>query len=77
MNSIYELIFPKLQLQATGLMTPPRPIVTLEDLIGIIAQYKGISFEEEMKVFNKFKYSIQGISDLKINEFDEYEEIKD
>lgn len=77
MTRIYELIIPKLQLQATGFMTPPRAVITLEDLIGVIAQHKGVSIEEEMKIFEKLKSSIQGISDLKINEFDEYEEVTD
>ena len=76
MNNIYEHIIPKLQFQ---LVQGNRAFanITLDQLITAIAEYKGISYEEEMKLFDKYKNEIDNIKDLDLNEYDEYEEVKD
>ena len=76
MDNIYEYIIPKLQFQ---IFQGNRAFasITLDQLITAIAEYKGISYEEEIKLFNNYKNEIDNIKDLDLNEFDEYEEIKD
>lgn len=76
MDNIYEYIIPKLRFQ---IFQGNRAFasITLEQLITAIAEYKGISYEEEMKLFDKYKNEINNIKDLDLNEYDEYEEIKD
>jgi len=76
MNNIYEILFPKLQIQMVG-NNRISIFITLNDLIGVIAETKGISYEEEIKLFDDFKAKNSNIKDLNVNEFDEYEEIKD
>ncbi len=76
-DKIYEKIINKLELQQTGFETPPRVIISLDNLIAAIAEIKGIYYKEELQNFKNFQDSLQGIKDLKLNEFDEYEEIKD
>lgn len=72
MDNIYEYIIPKLQFQ---ILQGNRAFasITLDQLITAIAEYKGISYEEEIKVFDKYKNEIANIKDLDLNEFDEYE----
>jgi hypothetical protein len=76
MDNIYECIIPRLQFQ---ILQGNRVFVSinLNQLIAAIAEYKGISYEEELKLFNKYKNEIANIKDLDLNEFDEYEEVKD
>lgn len=76
MDNIYEYIIPKLQFQ---LLQGNRAFasITLDQLITAIAEYKGISYEEEIKLFNKSKNELNNIKDLDLNEYDEYEEVKD
>lgn len=76
MGNIYEHIIPKLQFQ---ILQGNRAFasITLDQLITAIAEYKGISYEEEIKSFNKYKNEIDNIKDLDLNEYDEYEEVKD
>ena len=76
MNNIYEHIIPKMQFQ---IFQGNRAFasITLDQLITAIAEYKGISYEEEVKLFNKYKNEIDNIKDLDLNEYDEYEEVKD
>ena len=76
MDNIYEYIIPKLQFQ---LFRGNRAFasITLDQLITAIAECKGIYYEEELKLFNKYKNEINNIKDLDLNEFDEYEEVKD
>ena len=76
MNNIYEHIIPKMQFQ---IFQGSRAFasITLDQLITAIAEYKGISYEEELKLFNKYKNEIDNIKDLDLNEYDEYEEVKD
>lgn len=76
-DKIYEKIINRLEFQQTGFETPPRAIISLDNLINAIAEIKGIYYKEELQNFKKFQDSLQGIKELKLNEFDEYEEIKD
>lgn len=72
MGNIYEHIIPRLQFQ---ILQGNRAfaIITLDQLITAIAEYKGITYEEEVKLFNKYKNELTNIKDLDLNEFDEYE----
>lgn len=72
MDNIYEHIIPKLQFQ---ILQGNRAFasITLDQLITAIAEYKGISYEEEVELFNKYKNEVSNIKDLNLNEFDEYE----
>lgn len=76
MDNIYEYIIPKMQFQ---IFQGNRAFasITLDQLITAIAEHKGISYEEEMKLFDKYKNEIDNIKDLDLNEYDEYEEVKD
>lgn len=72
MGNIYEHIIPRLQFQ---ILQGNRAFasITLDQLITAIAEYKGITYEEEVKLFNKYKNELTNIKDLDLNEFDEYE----
>lgn len=72
MDNIYEHIIPRLQFQ---ILQGNRVFasITLDQLITAIAEYKGITYEEEIKLFNEYKNEIDNIKDLDLNEFDEYE----
>ena len=72
MDNIYEHIIPRLQFQILQ-GNKVFAIITLDQLITAIAEYKGISYEEEIKLFNKYKNELTNIKDLDLNEFDEYE----
>lgn len=76
MTSIYEHILPKLQIQQIGI-DKVRAFITLDDLLHILSIHNSTSYEIEKEEFNKVKNSIEGIKDLDLNEYDEYEEIKD
>lgn len=75
MNNIYAFVLPRMQGEYTG---DNRVIlkITLNQLIAAIAESKSITYEEELKNFNDYKNTVSGIKDLDLNEFDEYEEIK-
>ena len=76
MISIYEHILPKLQLQQIGI-DKVRAFITLDDLLHVLSIHNSTSYEVEKEEFNKVKNSIGNIKDLDLNEYDEYEEIKD
>lgn len=72
MISIYEHILPKLQLQQIGI-DKTRAFITLDDLLHVLSTHNSTSYEVEKEEFNKVKNSIEGIKDLDLNEYDEYE----
>lgn len=72
MGNIYEHIIPRLRFQILQ-GNKAFAVITLDQLITAIAEYKEISYEEEIKLFNKYKNEINNIKDLDLNEFDEYE----
>ena len=76
MISIYEHILPKLQLQQIGI-DKARAFITLDDLLHVLSIHNSTSYEIEKEEFNKVKNSIEGIKDLDLNEYDEYEIIED
>lgn len=76
MISIYEHILPKLQLQQIGI-NKARAFMTLDDLLHVLSIHNSTSYEIEKEEFNKVKNSIEGIKDLDLNEYDEYEIIED
>lgn len=76
MISIYEHILPKLQLQQIGI-DKARAFITLDDLLHVLSIHNSTSYEIEKEEFNKIKNSIEGIKDLDLNEYDEYEIIED
>lgn len=51
------------------------PFIALEELIRISAKYKNTTLEDEMKTFDQERRSITNAVDLKLNDFDEYEEL--
>ena len=51
------------------------PIITVEDLLKIIAEENGCDFKDELK---KFKLQMKGygiVVDMKLNDLDEYVEV--
>lgn len=53
------------------------PYLLLEDIIKIIAEMKETSVEDEVKLFHQERKGIVDVVDMKMNDFNEYEEIKD
>ena len=55
--------------------SPMGPILLFEGIIRLSADMKGITYEEELKIFNEFKDKQNGIKDVQFVT-DEYEEVK-
>ena len=53
------------------------PYLMLEDMIKIVAEIKETSVEDEVKKFHQERKGIIDIKDMILNDFDEYEEVKD
>ena len=65
----YKLIFKYLSNSPLG------PVMLFENIIKLKAELEGITYEEELKIFNEFKDKEIGIKDVQFLP-DEYEEIK-
>jgi hypothetical protein len=76
MNEIYENILPYLEQIQVG-FDRTKLVISLDNLVRALAKIKNVSYEEELSELSKLIDNENNIKDVKLNEFDEYEEIKD